>query len=86
MAQKDRFEFSKIWLGFHFLPDFLKNRDSLEDINGRCRSTFPLWLHDSPQNTQLWSCFMVDPPAAPRPGGPLPIFTPSRGFYLHGTD
>jgi len=24
---------------------------------------------------------MADPPAAPRPGRPLPIFTPSRGFY-----
>jgi hypothetical protein len=32
----ERFEFSKIWLGFHFLPDFLKNQDLVEDITGRC--------------------------------------------------
>jgi predicted nucleic acid-binding Zn finger protein len=32
----ERFEFSKIWLGFHFLPDFSKNRDAVEDITGRC--------------------------------------------------
>ena len=30
--ESERFEFSNIWLGFHFLPDFLKNQDSLEDI------------------------------------------------------
>jgi hypothetical protein len=31
----ERFEFSKIWLGFHFMPDFLKNRDWVENITGR---------------------------------------------------
>jgi transposase len=31
----ESFEFSKIWLGFHFLPDFSKNRDLVEDITGR---------------------------------------------------
>jgi hypothetical protein len=34
--QGETFEFSKIWLGFHFLPDFLKNQDLVEDITGRC--------------------------------------------------
>jgi hypothetical protein len=32
------------------------------------------------------SCFMADPPVAPRPDRPLPIFTPFRGFYPLGTD
>jgi hypothetical protein len=32
----ERFEFSKIWLGFHFLPGFSKNQDLVEDITGRC--------------------------------------------------
>ena len=35
-TESERFEFSKIWLGFHFLPDFSKNRDLVEDIIGRC--------------------------------------------------
>lgn len=32
----ERFEFSKIWLGFHYLPDFSQNRDLVEDITGKC--------------------------------------------------
>jgi hypothetical protein len=32
----ETFEFSKIWLGFHFLPDFSKNRDLVEDFTDAC--------------------------------------------------
>jgi len=35
-ALYETFEFSKIWLGSHFLPDFSKNRDLVEDITSRC--------------------------------------------------
>ena len=32
----ETFEFSKIWLSFHFMPDFSKNQDLVGDITSRC--------------------------------------------------
>jgi hypothetical protein len=34
--ERERFEFSKIWIRSFFLPGFSKNQDLVEDITGRC--------------------------------------------------
>jgi hypothetical protein len=36
ISRIETFEFSKIWSGLHFLPDFSKNQDLIEDISDAC--------------------------------------------------
>jgi len=83
---KETFEFSKIWIGSFFYPVFQKIRTRLTPLPTNVDQLSSYGDTVNLKTFSYGSCFMADLPAAPRPGRPLPIFTPFRGFYPLGTD